>query len=62
MAIGELVERTQSWDEYPVGTIAFAVSGGYWVKIKSGGWKWCVGSTFPTPGADASNRVLIPTK
>lgn len=40
------------WDEYPIGTKAHAINGGYWEKT-SRGWKWCTGSTFPTPGADA---------
>jgi len=37
------------WDDYPIGTKAFSVSGGYWTKNKIG-WKYCTGSTFPTPG------------
>jgi len=41
------------WAEYPIGTKAYAIGGGYWQKV-SGGWKWCTGSTFPTPGADWS--------
>lgn len=40
------------WAEYPVGTKAYAVNGGHWEKTHYG-WKWCAGSTFPTPGGDA---------
>lgn len=42
------------WAEYPVGTKAHALSGGYWIKTARG-WRWGAkgGSTFPTPGADA---------
>jgi len=44
-------KRDREWHEYPLGTKAYSFSGGYWEKVKSG-WKWCTGSTFPTPGAD----------
>ena len=48
------------WNEYPIGTKAFSVSGGYWTKTKRG-WKWCTGDTFPTPGGDAY-RVTLPVE
>lgn len=38
------------WGQYPIGTKAHALGGGYWIKTNLG-WKWCTGSTFPTPGA-----------
>lgn len=47
------------WSEYPIGTKAHAVMGGYWIKTERG-WKWCTGATFPTPGGDAI-RVELPT-
>lgn len=48
------------WDEYPIGTKAHAYNGGHWVRVV-GGWKWCTGSTFPTPGADAiGNCIELP--
>ncbi len=43
----------KNWDEYPLGTKAHAVMGGYWERVEAG-WKWCTGSTFPRPGADVS--------
>ena len=46
------------WSDYPMGTRAYSVSGGHWERVP-GGWKWCTGSTFPTPGADAF-RVAVP--
>ena len=45
------------WREYPIGTKAHAVMGGYWTKTERG-WKWCHGSTFPTPGGDALSVTL----
>lgn len=45
-------KQDMSWDEYSLGTKAYAVNGGYWIRIKQG-WKWCTGATFPTPGGDA---------
>ena len=38
--------------DYPIGTKALAICGGYWIKTHKG-WKWCTGSTFSRPGADA---------
>jgi len=50
--MGVRMKKTdREWHEYPLGTKAHAVMGGYWERVK-GGWKWCTGSTFPTPGAD----------
>ena len=46
--------KTKLWKDYPIGTKAHAISGGHWIKVESGGWKWCTGDTFPTPGADWS--------
>ena len=47
------------WKDYPVGTMAFAIGGGHWLKVDNG-WKWQThGSTFPTPGGDAY-RVKLP--
>lgn len=48
----------RSWSNYPIGTKAHAVMGGYWIKTNHG-WKWCTGATFPTPGGNVS-RVEIP--
>jgi hypothetical protein len=45
-------KKFKTWDEYPVGTKAYAIMGGHWIKVKCGGWKWCTGDTFPTPGGD----------
>ncbi len=45
------------WKDYPVGTTAYSFSGGHWTKTEHG-WKWCSGSTFPTPGADARTISL----
>ena len=43
-------------EDYPIGTKAMAINGGYWVKVKRG-WKWFNGSTFPRPGADVYKFV-----
>jgi len=48
---------TKPWSEYPIGTKANAVMGGYWIKTERG-WKWCTGSTFPRPGGDAVSVTL----
>jgi len=40
----------KAWCEYPLGTKAYHYGGGHWVRVEHG-WKWCSGSTFPTPGA-----------
>ena len=46
------------WKDYPIGTKAYASSGGHWIKTERG-WKWFCGSTFPTPGADVA-RIELP--
>ena len=43
--------QSKPWGAYPTGTRVYAVNGGFWEKNKRG-WKWCSGSTFPTPGGD----------
>lgn len=45
------------WKDYPLGTKAVAIGGGHWIK-NINGWKWFCGSTFPTPGADATWVIL----
>ena len=45
------------WSEYPIGTRANSLSGGYWEKTEFG-WKWCTGSTFPRPGGDVCSITL----
>jgi len=49
-----------TWAEYPLGTKAYACTGGYWIK-QTIGWKWCTGATFPTPGGDAC-YITLPEK
>jgi hypothetical protein len=44
--------KDRPWQQYPIGTRAYAYNGGYWVRVAAG-WKWCCGDTFPQPGADA---------
>lgn len=51
---------TLPWDQYPIGTKARAVMGGYWIKTERG-WKWFCGATFPTPGGDACSISLPKT-
>lgn len=48
------------WSEYPVGTKAYAIGGGYWERVNNG-WKWCTGSTFPRPGGDNNGFITLPT-
>lgn len=45
--------------EYPLGTKAKALIGGYWIKVERG-WKWCNGSTFATVGGDWTGEVCLP--
>jgi hypothetical protein len=52
--------RYLPWRDYPLGTLAYASMGGHWEKNERG-WKWCTGSTFPTPGADVC-RVEVPAE
>ena len=56
-------KRTKDWHKYPLGTKAYAVMGGYWIKKKCG-WSWNngQGGCFPTPGADAREIELPKTK
>lgn len=56
-----MIQNRKSWSEYPIGTKAKAISGGFWIKVNNG-WRWCSGSIFPTPGADASGEVILPTE
>ena len=43
----------------PIGTKAPSIMGGYWEKTQHG-WKWCNGSTFPTPGGDWNGKLIHP--
>jgi hypothetical protein len=65
LAAGDEFERRQRailpWEEYPVGTKAMALMGGYWTRIERG-WQWMGGSIFPRPGADAFDVVLPPAR
>lgn len=45
-------QQNRPWSEYPNGTKAYAIGGGYWEKNDKG-WTWIGGCTFPTPGGDA---------
>jgi hypothetical protein len=45
--------------EYPIGTKAQALGGGYWIKNERG-WKWCTGATFPAPGGDWTGMISLP--
>lgn len=56
---GQWTKGELNWDEYPLGTKAQAQGGGYWIRVAHG-WKWFNGSTFPTPGGDATGRVCLP--
>ena len=53
------IQKDRDWKDYPVGTKAKAVTGGYWIRVERG-WRWFNGSTFPTPGGDASGEVSLP--
>lgn len=54
------IRDTRQWHEYPVGTKAKALMGGYWLKTEHG-WKWNgKHGGFPTPGGDASGEVCLP--
>ncbi len=43
--------QKKPWDAYPIATRVYSITGGYWEKTNLG-YKWCTGSTFPTPGGD----------
>lgn len=45
------------WSDYPIGTRAHSCTGGYWERVRLG-WKWCNGSTFPTPGGSACGACV----
>jgi hypothetical protein len=51
---------SNNWNDYPIGTKAFAINGGYWIKVTHG-WKWCTGATFSTPGGDFNGQIELPT-
>jgi hypothetical protein len=53
------IRDNRQWNEYPIGTKAKALMGGYWIKEK-GGWRWPGGALFPTPGGDATGEVCLP--
>lgn len=55
------IAADKPWNEYPIGTKAKALMGGFWIKTAHG-WKWCTGSTFPTPGGDATGEVCLPNQ
>lgn len=58
---GELLPVTRPWADYPLGTKAHAVTGGWWCHVLTG-WKWNGpggnGGTFPTPGGDACGKCV----
>ncbi len=56
--MAKMVTQYKDWKDYPIGTKAYAIEGGFWEK-KLTGWKWCTGATFPTPGGCVS-KVEIP--
>jgi len=54
------MEALKDWSDYPIGTKAPAIMGGYWIK-RVNGWQWNeTGGTFPRPGADNSGTVILP--
>lgn len=53
----ERVEKDRPWSGYPIGTKAYSIDGGHWIRVK-GGWKWHNGSTFPTPGGSAFGKCV----
>ena len=55
----EPIKRDRPWWHYPTGTKAPAYGGGHWVRV-TGGWKWCTGDVFPTPGGDNMDQVILP--
>ncbi len=52
-----LLPRDRAWSDYPVGTKAHSVLGGYWLRTKDG-WRANGGDAFPHPGADASGDCI----
>ena len=53
----ERLRKDRPWSEYPIGTRAYSVGGGYWIRVEKG-WKWFVGGIYPTPGGDAIGRCI----
>lgn len=51
------LHKDRPWGEYPIGTKAHALMGGYWIKVQNG-WKWHNGSIFPTPGGEAIGACI----
>ena len=51
-------DKDRDWSAYPPGTKAFAHGGGYWFRTNFG-WKWCTGTSFPTPGGDVDTKKII---
>ena len=45
--------------EYPIGTKAKALGGGYWERVGLG-WKWCTGAAFPNVGGDWTGQISLP--
>ena len=56
-AVVERKTRDRPWSDYPIGTKAHSVDGGYWIRVVHG-WKWCTGDTFPTPGGSVYGRCI----
>ena len=57
----EWIKKDRDWRDYPIGTKAKSIGGGYWEKIDRG-WKWCTSyCAFPTPGGDNSGMVMLPS-
>lgn len=54
---GLRMSKKMRFSDYPIGTKAHAIGGGYWIKT-SMGWKWFTGATFPTPGGDVERYEL----
>ena len=55
--LADLLPQDRPWWDYPLGTKAYSVTGGYWERVNEG-WKWCTGATFPTPGGDACGNCI----
>jgi hypothetical protein len=56
------IQQDRPWNEYPLGTKAYAITGGYWLRVEHG-WKWWCGSTFTAPGGDAVGECIeLPEK
>jgi len=50
-------------NELPIGTKAFAINGGWWIKKENGRWKWLNnGGSFPSPGGDWIGDIELPPK